>query len=310
MSEFTDLFEPQSVEQSRLKWFLRGVLYLLFRGLIRPPVPVWLQRCIIRLLTLLPLPPRGVRRDQQVINGVPCEWQRFGSDRTKVLLYLHGGGFVMGSPATHRGITAGLAKRTGMAVCVPDYRLAPEHPFPAGPDDCVAVYRGLLGMGFKPNQICIAGDSAGGNLTLLTTLRARDMGLSLPAAMVCFSPVTDLSNDVRHQPVNGDPLLNPAWMHMAMHAYCPPPLDLHMPSVSPLNADLAGLPPLLLQVGEDEVLRDDSLRFAERARAASVDVRLERYAGMWHVFQAHVGVLKVANLAMDRVAAFLKSKVS
>ncbi len=310
MSDADDLFEPQSAEQSLLKTILRTVLSMLFRGLIRPPMPFWLQRAIMRLLTFLPLAPRGVYRAQQVINGVPCEWQRHGSADGGVLLYLHGGAFVIGSPATHRGITSGLALRTGMAVCVPDYRLAPEYPYPAGPDDCIAVYRGLLGMGFKPDKICIAGDSAGGNLTLLTALRARDMGLSLPAALVCFSPVTDLSGDVRHEPPAGDPLLSPAWMHAAMEAYCPAPLDRHMPTLSPLNADLTGLPPTLLQVGEDEVLRDDSLRFAQRGRAAGVALRLERYAGLWHVFQAHVGVLRVADLALDRVAVFLRSHVN
>lgn len=304
-----DLLEPASAGQDLLTRLLRGLLRLLFRGLVRPPVPVLLQRLIIRLLTLVTLTPRGVRRERQVLNGVPCEWQRYGSDSGRVLLYLHGGAFMIGSPATHRAITAGLARLGEMAVCVPDYRLAPEHPYPAAPDDCLAVYRGLLAAGYQAGQISIGGDSAGGNLTLVTALRIRDLGLPLPAALVCFSPVTDMSGNATHTPPAGDPLINLSWMHQALAAYCPPPLDPHLPWLSPLNADLAGLPPLLIQVGEDEVLRDDSLRFCERARAAGVEVRLQRYAGLWHVFQAHAGVLRVADLALQRVADFLREKL-
>ena len=309
MTESPDLFEPVSSQQSFLKTFLRWTLRLLFHGLVRPPVPVWLQRCIIRLLTMITLTPKGVVRGLQTINGVPCEWQHGDVGRGKVMLYLHGGAFMIGSPATHRAITTGLAARAGMSVCVPAYRLAPEHPYPAAPDDCLAVYQGLLAMGYVPSQISIGGDSAGGNLTLVTALRIRDLGLPAPAALVCFSPVTDFSSEAVHTPPAGDPLINLLWMHQAREAYCPAPLDLHMPGVSPLNADLAGLPPVLVQVGEDEVLRNDSLRFAERARAAGVEVRLERYEGLWHVFQAHAGVLRVADLALDRVVAFLRERV-
>ena len=310
MSDSTDLFEPVSAQQSLLKQVLRWTMRLFFHGLVRPPAPIWLQRGIIRLLTMITVTPRGVVRGLQTINGVPCEWQHGDSGRGKVMLYLHGGAFMIGSPATHRAITAGLAARAGMSVCVPDYRLAPEHPYPAAPDDCLAVYQGLLDMGYAAAQISIAGDSAGGNLALVTALRARDLGLPLPAALVCFSPVTDFSSEAIHTPPAGDPLINLKWMHQAREAYCPAPLDPHMPGVSPLNDDLVGLPPLLLQVGEDEVLRNDSLRFAERAREAGVEVQLQRYQGLWHVFQAHAGMLKVADLALDRVVDFLRVRVS
>ena len=309
MSDTRDLFEPVSSQQSLLRQLLRWTLRVFFRGLIRPPLPVWLQRGIVRLLTLLKVTPAGVVRGLQTINGVPCEWQHGDAGRGRVMLYLHGGAFMVGSPATHRAITVGLAARAGMSVCVPDYRLAPEHPYPAAPDDCLAVYQGLLDMGYAASQISIAGDSAGGNLTLVTALRARDLGLPLPAALVCFSPVTDFSAEALHTPPAGDPLINLLWMNQALEAYCPAPLDPHMPGVSPLNDDLAGLPPVLLQVGEDEVLRNDSLRFAERAREAGVDVYLQRYAGLWHVFQAHAGILRVADLALGRVVDFLRERV-
>lgn len=306
MSNSSDLFEPVSAQQSMLKRLLRGTMRLFFYGLVRPPVPLWLQRTVIRLLTMITVAPKGVVRGLQLINGVPCEWQHADTGQGKVMLYLHGGAFMIGSPATHRAITAGLAVRGGMSVCVPDYRLAPEHPYPAAPEDCLAVYQGLLDMGYPSSQISIGGDSAGGNLALVTALRARDLGLPLPAALVCFSPVTDFSSEAIHMPPAGDPLINLKWLAQAREAYCPAPLDTHMPGVSPLNDDLQGLPPLLLQVGEDEVLRNDSLRFAERAREAGVEVRLQRYAGLWHVFQAHAGMLKVADLALDRVVDFLR----
>ena len=313
MTEPADLFEPVSSEQSLLKAILRRSLRLMFYGLVRPPVPIWLQRGIIRLLTLsltLVTPaPKGVVRGLQTINGVPCEWQHADVGRGKVMLFLHGGAFIIGSPATHRAITVGLAARAKMSVCVPDYRLAPEHPYPAAPDDCLAVYRGLLAMGYAPDQISIAGDSAGGNLALVTALRIRDLGLPQPAALVCFSPVTDFSSEAIHTPPAGDPLINLKWLHQAREAYCPAPLDLHIPAVSPLNAELAGLPPVLVQVGEDEVLRNDSLRFAARAHAAGVELQLQRYEGLWHVFQVHTGMLRVADLALDRVVAFLRERV-
>lgn len=309
MSDSTDLFEPGSSQQSIIKWLLRWVLRLLFHGLVRPPVPIWLQRGIIRVLTMITLAPRGLPRGLQNINGVSCEWQHADVPCARVMLYLHGGAFMIGSPATHRAITAGLAARGNMSVCVPDYRLAPEHPYPAAPDDCFAVYRGLLEMGYQSSQICIGGDSAGGNLALVTALRIRDLGMPQPAALVCFSAVTDFSSEAIHNPPAGDPLINLRWMQQMRESYCPAPLDLRMPEVSPLNADLAGLPPVLLQVGEDEVLRNDSLRFAERARAAGVDVHLQRYEGLWHVFQAHAGMLRVADMALDRVVAFLRERV-
>jgi len=309
MSQSSDLFEPVSSQQAFLKSWLRRALRLLFRGLIRPPTPLWLQRGIIRLLTMITLAPKGVVRVQKSINGVPCEWQHADVGLDKVMLYLHGGAFMIGSPATHRAITSNLAARAGMLVCVPDYRLAPEHPYPAAPDDCLAVYQGLLTMGYAPAQISIGGDSAGGNLALVTALRIRDRGLPLPAALVCLSPVTDFSSEAVHNPPAGDPMIHLLWMAQAREAYCPDPLDLHMPEVSPLNAELAGLPPVLVQVGEDEVLRNDSLRFAERARAAGVEVRLERYEGLWHVFQAHAGLLRAADLALDRVVAYLREWV-
>lgn len=291
--------------QPRLRATLRGALRLLFRGLMRPPTPVALQRLILRGLTASTLAPRGLVREAGRLGGRPCEWHRPQGGSHVVLLYLHGGAFIAGSPATHRAITSNLAKRAGVAVCALDYRLAPEHRFPAGRDDVVAAYRELLEAGYPATRIVIGGDSAGGNLTLLTALELRRQGLPQPAGLICFSPATDLSGAALHQPPAGDPLIHPAWIEQAMDLYCPPDMDRRDPALSPLFADLAGLAPMLVQVAEDEVLRDDSLHLAERVRAAGGWVRLERYPGLWHVFQAHAGLLRTADQALASAADFI-----
>ncbi|MDH0096254.1 alpha/beta hydrolase, partial [Pseudomonas sp. GD04158] len=240
--------------------------------------------------------------------GRPCEWHRPPAGSGNVLLYLHGGAFMIGGPETHRGICASLAKRAGIDVCALDYRLAPEHPYPAARDDVVAAYRALLDAGYRAEQIAIGGDSAGGNLSLVGSLRIRELGLPTPAALVCFSPATDFTGEQMHQPPAGDPLIHPCWIEQAAELYCPADLPRDDPGLSPVFADLSQLPPTLIQVGEDELLLNDSLRLAERAQAAGASVRLERYPGLWHVFQAHVGMLRAADYAIARVAAFLRER--
>ena len=307
MTAFVDLPHPPRARQRLIAGVLRGTLRLLFRGLIRPWMPIAGQRTVLRLLTAATLPPRGVTRSTGQLGGVPCEWHSPQQDSGRVCLYLHGGGYLLGSPATHRALCAALAKRCRMTVCAIDYRLAPEHRYPAPLMDVLAAYKALLGQGYAPQNIVIGGDSAGGHLTLTSALALKAQGLPLPGALVCFSPVTDLSIEQLHQPPAGDPLIDLGWIRQALDLASQPGIDSKDPSVSPVFADLIGLPPVLVQVGEDEVLRNDSLRLAERAQACGVAVRLERYAGCWHVFQAHVGVLDVADLAIQRVADFLET---
>ncbi|MGP0175251.1 alpha/beta hydrolase [Pseudomonas sp. NCHU5208] len=294
--------------QKALRLLLRALLRVLFRGLIRPPMPVAGQRLILRALTAVTLVPGGVQRSRETLAGVPCEWHRPPGQSERVVLYLHGGAFMIGGPNTHRGICASLAKRGGFALCALDYRLAPEHPFPAARDDVLAAYRALLESGYSAAQIAFAGDSAGGNLCLVACLQAQQQGLPAPAALLCLSPVADLSGASRHDPPAGDPLLHPRWLQQAVELYRPAQLTAFDPRLSPLYADLAGLPPLLLQVGEDELLRNDSLRLAERVRAAGGEVRLERYPQLWHVFQAHVGLLRAADQAIERIIDFLRER--
>jgi acetyl esterase/lipase len=301
-------FKAPAAEQMLLRGLLRGFLRLFFRGLVRPPMPVAGQRRVLRALTTITLTPRGVSRSAATLAGRPCEWHRPPASSGSVLLYLHGGAFMIGGPDTHRGICASLAKRAALEVCALDYRLAPEHSYPAARDDVVAAYQALLEAGYKPQQIAIGGDSAGGNLSLVGCLRILELGLPAPAALVCFSPVTDFTGEQMHEPLAGDPLIHPSWVEQAAQLYCPADLPRNDPGMSPLFADLSQLPPTLIQVGEDELLLNDSLRLAERAKAAGVNVRLERYSGVWHVFQAHVGMLRAADYAIARVAAFLRER--
>ncbi len=306
MTALVKLPDRTRLSQRLLACILRSSMRLLFRGLVRPPMPIFGQRAIIRCLTATAVAPRGIKRSSSTLEGRACEWHRPPQDNGRVLLYLHGGAYVIGSPATHRSITSNLAKRCAMAVCALTYRLAPEHPYPAALEDALAAYRGLLAQGYTADRIVIGGDSAGGNLSLLTALQIKQQGLPMPAALVCFSPWTDATCTQLHNPPAGDPVINPAWMHQAGEMFLPAGMDRRAPHLSPLHADLTGLPPLLIQVGEDELLLNDSVRFAQKAKTAGVPLVLERYPGCWHVFQIHAGMLDVADLALARVASFLQ----
>ncbi len=249
--------------------------------------------------------PRGVRYTEAVVGGVPGEWveAESGAAATTTLLYLHGGGFVGCSPHTHRSLTAALALQ-GLRVFVPDYRLAPEHPFPAAPLDVQAVWRALRAS--QPGRLVVAGDSAGGNLALGLMLALRDAGEALPEAAALFSPATDLTggsasllgNAERDAMFRGDKLEN------LQRAYLGE-ADATQPLASPLLGDLHGLPPLLLHVGEDEALRDDSIRLAEKARAAGVVVELRVFAGVPHVWQLLWRVPE-ARRSVQAAAGFLR----
>lgn len=301
-------FVAPVADQAVIRWVLRAALRLLFRGLVRPPMPIGGQRAVINLLTAVAPRVPGVRRSTTTLGGRPCEWHRPQHASGGVLLYLHGGGYLIGGPHTHRGICGQLAKRGQIEVCALDYRLAPEFPFPAARDDALGAYRALLDAGYAPERIAIGGDSVGGNLSLVTSLGLRELGLPQPAALVCFSPVTDFTRQQLHSPPAGDPLLHPLWIEQAARLYCPPDTGAENPAISPLFADLHGLAPLLLQVGEDELLLNDSLRFAEKAIAAGVSVQLQRYPALWHVFQAHAGMLNAADFALDEVLSFLREQ--
>ncbi|MGE0485822.1 MAG: alpha/beta hydrolase [Gammaproteobacteria bacterium] len=243
------------------------------------------------------------------VAGRAAEWLRApGAADTRVLLYLHGGGYVMGSPNTHRALAGELSRAAGAAVLLPDYRLAPEAPFPAAVEDAVSVYAWLLDRGHAAAALAIAGDSAGGGLTMATLLAARDRGLALPAAAAVLSPWSDLccSNASYHTRAAADPMIHPDDVRFMAEQY----LQGVAPDTawaSPNRADLAGLPPLLVHVGRDEVLLDDAIVLHEAVRSAGVDSTLEVWDDMIHVWHAFQPMLPEGRAAIVRVGEFLRA---
>lgn len=248
--------------------------------------------------------PGDVRREAVSAAGVRCEWLiPEGSASDKVLLYLHGGGFVYGWSDMHRHMVANLARQMGVRALGVDYRLAPEYPFPAALEDCVAVYHWLLKQGVAAEHIVIAGDSAGGNLTLTTMLWLRDHGDPLPAAAACLSPATDMTE--REEIRRGfDPILHPKALISFRASYIANH-DPAEPLLSPIYADLQGLPPLLIHAGEDEILCGDCVRMAEVAQQAGVETRVEVYPRMWHVWQLNFAEVPEGAAALEDIAQFL-----
>ena len=252
-------------------------------------------------------------RIRPVTSPLAGEWIERASAADEVkrtILYLHGGGYYFCSPETHRSITLALGTGTNARVFVPDYRLAPEHRFPAAIEDAVAAYRGLLAAGMPADRIVIAGDSAGGGLALATLLSLRHAGLPLPAAAVLFSPWTDLAatgtsihaNNKRDPLFWGDSVAKAARLYLGDAA----PTD---PLASPLYADLDGLPPLFIQASDSEVLLDDSTRLAEKARQAGVPVSFRPWHKLPHVWQFFTTFLPEARQAPAETADFIKRAV-
>jgi epsilon-lactone hydrolase len=223
------------------------------------------------------------------------------------ILYLHGGGYYFCSPQTHRSLVFALAERTGARIFSLDYRLAPEHPFPAALDDALAAYRQLIADGISPKSIVIAGDSAGGGLALATLVALRDAGTALPAGALLFSPWTDLAATGASIKTNDgvDPMFCGASIARAARLYLGDTPATH-PYASPCYADLHGLPPLFVQAGSTEVLLDDARRVAERAQQSGVPVELEIWPKMPHVWQLWVPFMPEARRALDHAAGFVR----
>ncbi len=242
--------------------------------------------------------------------NIPAEWVAApGVDQHRTLLYLHGGGYVMGSPATHRGLVAGLSRAAHCRVLALDYRLAPENPYPAAVEDACATYRWLLAEGFAPHNIALAGDSAGGGLTLAALLVLRDAGEPMPGAAVPISPWTDMqaTGDSMRSNVKNDPMVEPGGL-MGMAKMYLGNADPTQPTAAPLHGNFAGLPPLLIQVGALETLLDDATRVADKTRAADVDVTLEVWPEMVHVWHLFAPMLPEGRDAILRIGEFLKAR--
>ena len=301
-----DLFPPRGGWRERLTAaLLRASLQLLLKPVFSPHVPIPVQRLWLKGLARTTLPLRRARFAPDRVGGVAGEWARPADAPTRdgSVLYLHGGAYCVGAPSTHRALTARLARATGMALFAADYRLAPEHPFPAAVEDALAAYRALRERG----PVVVAGDSAGGGLALALAIALRDAGEPLPASLLLLSPWVQMTAErVPASPPRGEAMLSVAWAQ-ACAALCLRDTPPTHPWASPLGADLRGLPPVLIQAGTDELLHGQALALHDALAAAGVAVRCEITPQRWHVFQLHGGALKSADDAIDRLALFATS---
>ena len=244
---------------------------------------------------------RKVKIEQAKVHGLSAEWLTPKESRgDKLLLYLHGGAYIMGNCATHRQMVSYIARYSGINALLPEYRLAPEHPFPAAIEDVVGLYRSLLDDGYSAEDIVIAGDSAGGGLAMATLLSLRDAGDPLPAAACLLSPWLDLAATGESMTTRAkkDPWFQPEDMPIVASYYCRED-EVRDPLVS-------RLPPLYIQVGEDEILLSDSTRAAEKVRAAGGEVEIEIWPGMWHVFQAFLQQVPESKKAVKKIGRFVR----
>ena len=269
------------------------------------------RRQVARFARLVPPPPRGTELIEIDAGGVKAE--RIATPRSlpdRYVLHLHGGAYLLGFPALFRDFTWRIADVTGARVLCIDYRLAPEHPFPAAIDDATAAYRWLISECAEPRHVAFIGDSSGGGLALASMMRLRDEGLPLPAAAVVLSPWTDLALTGQSLTEYGssDPMVPVELMPKAVELYLAG-ADPRSPYASPLYGDPAGLPPTLIFVGSDEALRDDAVRMAERLRAVDCDVELEVWPRMFHVWPMFARIMPEGRAAIDRIGAFLRAKL-
>jgi epsilon-lactone hydrolase len=256
--------------------------------------------------------PEGTQVEEIVIDGLACErLSAPGADQSRAVLYLHGGGYMIGSPKSHRHLAAALSASIGAPVLVPHYGLAPEHVFPRAVDDAVKAYRWLLAQGVLPGRIAIGGDSAGGGLTLATAIALRDHGAPRPGALLALSPWADLtqSGDSYGSKAASDPIVSKQGLDGMAQAYLAGS-DPRQPLASPCFADLGGLPPLYILTGSEEVLLSDSITLAGRASDAKVEVRLDVIPDMIHVYPYFTGMLSDARTAIDDAGAWIRARTA
>ncbi|MCK5769970.1 alpha/beta hydrolase [Algiphilus sp.] len=282
------------------KLALRGF----FKPFIGPPMGYGFQRRWANALSVVNPPARGVDYERIVLDGVDCEVITPRAEVVRTVVYVHGGGYVIGSPATQRAITSHLARAATARVIVPDYRLAPEHPWPAGLDDALAVCRAAAQ---RYGSYALAGDSAGGGMALCAAQRLRDDGGPQPDALVLISPWIDLSNS---QPSHAeraerDPMLRGAWADENVRVYVAGQGEPEDARWSPLFGNQRGLPRTLIHVGSEEILHDDAVALDAAMRETGVPVTLTVFDGMWHEFHMHASTLPRAREAVGAIAAFL-----
>ena len=286
--------------------------YRLFGSPFDSSTPLAQQRAYIERQGKFSIMPSKVDVQPVSIGEMYAEWVKpHGVRHDQAILYLHGGGYTMGSCNTHRPLASRIAIASQTPALLVNYRLAPENPFPAALEDAKAAFQWLLDQGIEARRIVIVGDSAGGGLAVAVSIAFRDEKGQLPAGIVCISPWADLtlSGETISTCSRTDPLLGRetsllhAGRYVGQH-------DPKSPLISPVFADLSKLPPLLIQVGEHEILRSDSVRLSENARQAGVDVTLEIWNGMWHVWHVFAGLMPESQRAIERIGCFINEQMN
>ncbi len=295
-------FIPQGRREALKSCLLRAALRGLIKPVFSPRCPLWLQRSWLKLMACATRVPSGVRIEAARIAACAGEWQTplvNGANANATLLYLHGGAYCLGSPGTHRALTAHLAQSSGLRVFSVDYRLAPEHPFPAALQDAMAVCLALQAQG----PVVLAGDSAGGGLALATALALRDQGHERPTALLLLAPWVDLTSQADIQEPGGEVMLSLPWAQACAAHYLRGD-HADKARASPLQQSLHGLPPTLIQVGTDDMLYPQALALHQALEQAGVNSRCDITMHRWHVFQMQAGVLRSADEAIARLAQF------
>ena len=288
---------------------MKNIIEELKKFMASSEITVDVQRKGLESIGAMTRIPRDVKREKVQIGEMKALWLTpLDIAKKNVILYLHGGGYISGSIGTHRGLVGKIALASKANALLIDYRLAPEHPFPAALDDAISAYHWLISKeNISPKNIVIAGDSAGGGLTLATLIKLKDEREPLPAAAVCLSPWTDLAITGETIKTNAeiDPFVKGELLKMNAKNYLGG-ADALNPLVSPLYGNLQGLPPLLIQVGTTEILLDDTLRFAERAKSAGLEVTLDVWDNMIHVFQSFADMAPEGKEAIEKIGEFIR----
>ncbi|MCP4138893.1 MAG: alpha/beta hydrolase [Chloroflexi bacterium] len=287
---------------------LRFIFRTLLRKLFYKPLSIdELRESQTRSAKLMQKTPKDISVEPFSINALRAEWLSHKNvDTEKVILYLHGGGYVSGKLEIYHLLCGSISEKSRARILLPEYRLAPEDPFPAALEDALSVYAWLLENNISAENIIIAGDSAGGGLSLAMTLALRDEGRSLPAGIICLSPWTDLTLSGESHQTNAKKsvILHPEGLALWAESYLAH-ADPRTPHISPAFADFTNFPPILIQVGSEEVFLDDARMVAKKAKSAGVDVTLSVYEKMWHVWQT-VGFLPETKQAFEEIGAFVK----
>lgn len=296
-----------SIKEAIAKKAVKASLRVAFKLPSGLPIPVAFARQGMEMGAKLFQPVSHVSIQKTTIGGVPCEFLSCDSNAKKVVLHFHGGAFFAGSSLTHRAMASEFSARSGANVYVLDYRLAPEHPYPAALDDGIAAYKALLGVGYLPENIILGGDSGGCAHILNLAIRLRDEKVALPSGLFMISPFVDLTlsapsvSKYKHR----DPMVTAYALQRGADGFRGA-IAAQDARVSPLFADLTALPKMLIQVGGEEILLDDALALKERAKAAGVNVDCQVYDGMWHNFQMFNQLLETSSQALDKITAFVK----